>query len=105
MDHRYKKKLENSWAGLFYKHVFCKISEGLFEPLYCSNNGRPNFPINILVALEIIKHLKNYTDEVLFDAFAYDFQISYAVGPVISANGISHAELSMNFEPGCTNTP
>src|SRR5665648_17402 len=80
MDHRYKKKLENSWAGLFYKHVFCKISEGLFEPLYCSNNGRPNFPINILVALEIIKHLKNYTDEVLFDAFAYDFQISYAVG-------------------------
>jgi len=32
------------------------------------------------VALEIIKHLKNYTDEVLFDAFAYDFQISYAVG-------------------------
>ena len=80
MDHRYKKKLENSWAGLFYKHVFCKIDEKLFEPLYSSDNGRPNFPINILVALEIIKHLKNYTDEVLFDAFAYDFQISYAVG-------------------------
>ena len=80
MDHRYKKKLENSWAGQFYKQVFCKINESLFEPLYCSDNGRPNFPINILVALEIIKHLKNYTDEVLFDAFAYDFQISYAVG-------------------------
>ena len=80
MDHRYNKKLENSWAGQFYKQVFCKINESLFEPLYCSDNGRPNFPINILVALEIIKHLKNYTDEVLFDAFAYDFQISYAVG-------------------------
>src|SRR5665648_1248454 len=24
--------------------------------------------------------MMNYTDEVLFDAFAYDFQISYAVG-------------------------
>ena len=46
MDHRYKKKLENSWAGLFYKHVFCKIDEKLFEPLYSSDNGRPNFPIN-----------------------------------------------------------
>lgn len=80
MDHRYKKRLENSWAGLFYKHVFCKIDEKLFEPLYSSDNGRPNFPINILVALEIVKHLKNYTDEVLFDAFAYDFQISYALG-------------------------
>lgn len=80
MDHRYKKRLEKSWAGLFYKHVFCKIDEKLFAPLYSSDNGRPNFPINILVALEIIKHLKNFVDEVLFEAFAYDFQISYALG-------------------------
>ncbi|HVJ49870.1 hypothetical protein [Desulfitobacterium sp.] len=80
MDHRYKKRLEKSWAGLFYEHVFCKIDENLFAPLYSSDNGRPNFPINILVALEIIKHLKNFVDEVLFDAFAYDFQISYALG-------------------------
>lgn len=55
--------------------------EKLFAPLYSSDNGRPNFPINIfLVALEIIKHLKNFVDEVLIDAFAYDFQISYALG-------------------------
>lgn len=80
MDHRYLKKLEKSWAGLFYEHVFCKIDEKLFATLYSSDNGRPNFPINILVALEIIKHLKNFTDEVLFDAFAFDFQISYALG-------------------------
>lgn len=80
MDPRFKKKLEKSWAGLFYKHVFCKIDEKLFAPLYSSDNGRPNFPINILVALEIIKHLKNFVDEVLFEAFAYDYQISYALG-------------------------
>jgi hypothetical protein len=80
MDARFKKRLEKSWSGLFYKHVFCKIDEKLFAPLYSSNNGRPNFPINILVALEIIKHLKNFVDEVLFEAFAYDFQISYALG-------------------------
>ena len=80
MDPRYKKRLENSWAGLFYTHLFCEIDEQLFAPLYSSDNGRPNFPINILVALEIIKHLKNFTDEVLFEAFAYDFQISYALG-------------------------
>ena len=80
MDPRYKKRLEKSWAGLFYQHVFYKIDEKLFAPLYSSDNGRPNFPINILVALEIIKHLKNFVDEVLFEAFAYDFQISYALG-------------------------
>ena len=80
MDPRFKNRLEKSWAGLFYEHVFCKIDEKLFAPLYSSDNGRPNFPINILVALEIIKHLKNFVDEVLFDAFAFDYQISYALG-------------------------
>lgn len=80
MDPRFKKRLETSWSGLFYEHVFCKIDEKLFAPLYSSDNGRPNFPINILVALEIIKHLKNFVDEVLFDAFAFDYQISYALG-------------------------
>lgn len=80
MDPRFKDRLEKSWAGLFYEHVFCKIDEKLFAPLYSSDNGRPNFPINILVALEIIKHLKNFVDEVLFDAFAFDYQISYALG-------------------------
>ena len=62
MDPRYKKRLENSWAGLFYKNVFCQIDEKLFAPLYSCDNGRPNFPINILVSLEIIKHLKNFID-------------------------------------------
>ena len=80
MDPRYKKRLENSWAGLFYKNVFCQIDEKLFAPLYSCDNGRPNFPINILVSLEIIKHLKNFIDEVLFEAFAFDYQISYALG-------------------------
>ncbi|MHB1406886.1 MAG: transposase [Desulfitobacteriaceae bacterium] len=80
MDPRFKKRLEKSWAGLFYEHVFCQIDEKLFAPLYSSDNGRPNFPINILAALEIIKHLKNFVDEVLFDAFAFDYQISYALG-------------------------
>ena len=60
MDPRFKKRLEKSWAGLFYEHVFCQIDEKLFAPLYSSDNGRQNFPINTLVALEIIKHLKNF---------------------------------------------
>ena len=80
MDKRFVERLKKSWAGLFYEHVFCQIDEKLFAPLYSSDNGRPNFPINILVALEIIKHLKNFVDEVLFDAFAFDYQISYALG-------------------------
>ena len=49
MDTRLKNKLETSWAGLFYVHVFSLIDEKLFAPLYCSDNGRPNFPVNVFV--------------------------------------------------------
>ncbi len=40
MDPRYAKEIEEGWAGLFYKHVFCSIDEKLFEPLYSKDMGR-----------------------------------------------------------------
>ncbi|MCR6546975.1 transposase [Dehalobacterium formicoaceticum] len=80
MDSRLAKKLEKSWPAFFYEHVFCKIDESLFSPLYCSDNGRPNFPVNILMGLDLIKEIRGYTDEVLLEEYAYNFQISYALG-------------------------
>ncbi len=80
MDSRLAEKLKKSWAAIFYEHVFCRINEGLFAPLYCSDNGRPNFPVNILMGLDLIKEIRGYTDEVLLDEYAYNFQISYALG-------------------------
>lgn len=80
MDSRLAEKLKKSWAAIFYEHVFCKIDESLFAPLYCSDNGRPNFPVNILMGLELIKEIRGYTDEVLLEEYAYNYQISYALG-------------------------
>lgn len=80
MNKRTKKLLKNSWAPVFYEHVFSKIDEAPFEVLYCSDNGRPNFPVNILLSLELIKHLKGYTDEELIEQFHFNYQIMYAVG-------------------------
>jgi hypothetical protein len=80
MDSRLVEKLKKSWAALFYKHIFCKIDESLLAPLYCSDNGRPNFPVNILMGLDLIKEIRGYTDEVLLEEYAYNFQISYALG-------------------------
>jgi hypothetical protein len=80
MDQRLTQKLRNSWAALFYEHVFCKIDENLFAPLYSSDNGRPNFPVNILMGLDLIKEIREYTDEVLLDEYAFNYQISYALG-------------------------
>ena len=80
MDPRYAKEIEDGWAGLFYKHVFCQIDETIFEPLYSKDTGRPNTPVNILASLEIIKHLWNYTDEQLFRTIRSDYEVNFALG-------------------------
>lgn len=75
-----RERLLKSWAFVFYNTVFCKINESIFAVLYCSDNGRPNFPVNILLSLEYIKHLFNYSDEELIEQFYFNYQISYALG-------------------------
>ncbi|WP_241765485.1 transposase [Caldicellulosiruptor morganii] len=79
MDSRIKAKLEKSWAPIFYKYVFCNIDEKPFSVLY-SDTGRANFPVNILLSLEYIKHLKNYSDDELIENFNFNYLINYAVG-------------------------
>jgi len=74
------KMLDNTWAPVFYKEVFCKINEELFAPLYCLDNGRPNRPVNILLSLEIIKHIFDYTDKEILEQFYFNFQVLYALG-------------------------
>lgn len=80
MNPKIQKKLKESWAPLFYELVFSHISERLFAPLYCDDNGRPNVPVNVLLCLEFIKHMKDYTDEELLDQFSFNYQIMYALG-------------------------
>jgi len=74
-----RKKLEKSWASVFYEHVFCKIDEKPFAVLY-SDTGRPGFPVNISLSLEFIKHMKNYSDDELIDAYYFNYLVNYAVG-------------------------
>jgi hypothetical protein len=79
MNPRIVKKLKNSWAPIFYEHVFCKIDEKLFTVLY-SDTGSPNSPVNILLSLELVKHMRNISDDDLIDSFYFDYLVSYAVG-------------------------
>ena len=69
-----------SWGPKFYDVVFRKIDEEPFAILYSPVKGAPNFPINILVALEYIKHMKQWTDDDLMEAFRFNSQVSYALG-------------------------
>ena len=90
MDLRVKARLDKSWAPIFYEYVFCQIDEKPFAVLY-SDIGAPNFPVNIALALEFIKHLFNYSDDELMDEFYFNYQVDYAVG-IRHLGGINLAE-------------
>ncbi len=79
MNPRILEKLKKSWAPIFYEHVFCKIDEEPFSVLY-GTTGKPNFPVNIMLSLEYIKHMNGYSDLQLLDAFYFDYLVNYAVG-------------------------
>ena len=79
MDPGIRAKLGRSWAPIFYEHVFCEIDEEPFAVLY-GTTGKPNFPINVLLSLEYIKHMKDCNDLELLDSFWFDYQVNYAVG-------------------------
>jgi hypothetical protein len=80
LDERLKKKLAKHWSAVFFEKVFLGIDEKQFSPLYCRNNGRPNFPVNILVSMEILKEMWNLTDEQLFERYYFDFGFRRALG-------------------------
>jgi len=79
MNPKVREKLSKSWAPIFYEHVFSRINEEPFSVLY-GNTGNPNFPVNILLSLEYIKYMKDFSDLDLLDAFSFDYQVNHAVG-------------------------
>ena len=80
MPKNVQKRLKESWATPFYEHVFCNIDEQAFACLYSEDMGRPNFPVNILVAFEILKHRHDLTDEEALNQFYFNMLWRVALG-------------------------
>jgi hypothetical protein len=75
-----RRRLEESWAGIFYRQFFCRLDESPFAVLYSDVASRPNVPINVLVGLEMLKAGFGWSDQELHDAFLFDLQVRYALG-------------------------
>jgi hypothetical protein len=80
LPEKLRKRLENSWAGVFYREFFCRLNEAPFEVLYANCPSRPNVAVNVLVGLEYLKAGNGWTDEEMYDAYCYDVQVRYALG-------------------------
>ena len=80
LPEKLRKRLENSWAGVFYREIYSRIDEESFAELYADCGSRPNKAVNTLVGLEFLKAGNGWTDEELYDNFSYDIQVRYALG-------------------------
>lgn len=80
LPEKQRKRLENSWAGTFYKEFFCRIDEEAFAVLYSEKASRPNVPVNVLVGLEALKSGFGWSDEELYESYCFDLQVRYALG-------------------------
>jgi hypothetical protein len=75
-----RQRLENSWAGEFYREFFCRIKEDAFSVLYSDEPSRPNIPVNVLIGLETLKGGNGWSDEELYDEYNFNLQVRYALG-------------------------
>lgn len=77
---RMKKMLDTSWAKAFSDHIFSKIDESIFIPLYSQNsNSRPNAPVNVLVGALMLKEFNGLTDEEITASCCFDYRYQYAL--------------------------
>jgi len=75
-----RKRLESSWASVFYEEFFSRLDEEVFSVLYSEKKSRPNTPVNILVGFETLKSGFGWSDEELYNHFLFDLQVRYALG-------------------------
>jgi hypothetical protein len=67
LPEKQRARLENSWAGTFYREFFCRIDEEAFAVLYSDLPSRPNVPVNVLIGLEALKAGFGWSDAELYD--------------------------------------
>ena len=80
LPEKHRKRLEESWAGVFYRETFNRINENIFAGMYNNIPSRPNVPVNVLVGLEVLKAGFGWSDEELYDHYVFDLQVRYALG-------------------------
>jgi hypothetical protein len=80
LPEKHQQRLDQSWAGVFYRETFCRLQEEAFAVLYDAQPSRPNIPVNVLVGLETLKAGFGWSDEELYDHYVFDLQVRYAVG-------------------------
>jgi hypothetical protein len=70
----------HAWHNVFLDQVTKRIPEERFAELFDEENGRPNAPIRLLVAMLILKEGFGWSDEQLFEAIHFNLLVRRALG-------------------------
>ena len=95
LTERERRFLDKSWAKAFGDRIFPMINEEKFGILYCSDNGRPNTPVNVVVGALLLKEMTNLTDEELLEDILLDHRYQYAL-QLTSCNEIPFSDRTVS---------
>ena len=70
----------STWFNVFNKNFTSRIDESIFMPLYCTDNGRANSPVRLLVSMITLKHGHDWTDAQLFESANFNLVVRRALG-------------------------
>ena len=99
-----RKRLKQAWPEIFRTQIMRIIPEDAFASLYHAFQGRPNFPVAILVGLSILKEMLDLTDEALMDSLRFDMRFHYALGLRLEETELSDRTL-YNFRSRVVGSP
>ena len=71
---------KNAWHNQFRQQVTMRINESIFSPLYCDNNGTPNAPVRLLIAMMVLKEAEGLSDQKLFENCRFNMLTRSAIG-------------------------
>ncbi|MBF0468813.1 MAG: transposase [Desulfamplus sp.] len=74
-----RKKLDESWAGLFQREIFPTLPVRELFPYFSSSNGRPTKDLYTVVGVLILQQAFDLTDEETVDQLAFNMQWHYAL--------------------------
>lgn len=79
LSDRERKRLLETWPGFFSEVIFPAINEKRFAPLYSTDTGRPNTPVNYIFGALLLKELFSLTDEEVKDSLLFDIRYQHAL--------------------------
>lgn len=68
------------WHNVFHDQVFAKIDEKIFSTLFDKKQGAPNYPINILVGMMVLKEGFGWSDSELFESVRFNILVRRSLG-------------------------